>query len=290
MGEIKQILIVGSSGYIAENLYQNLKSKHKKIVLASSSHSSEFYKNEKVINLNQSSFRIIREIIDISPTEIIYCSSKYINDTVRENFYVNLYLPLLISAISRFRSIRFIYLGSYWQLYPLFSKRFINRYTISKTIMSFLLRILNWRSGNKISLLIICDTFGKVDKRNKVIPYLLKCEKNNTVPIINNPNNYINLTHVGHVGKNISNIVVKSDTFCYYCINEESVTVSDLKTIIHEIYLDKNVDDNFEARMGELFVDTARALKINKKFTTNMSVVVQLIETVQQFKKGIKID
>jgi nucleoside-diphosphate-sugar epimerase len=290
MSEMSQVLIVGSSGYIADNLYQNIKSKHKKIVLASSSHSSEYYNNEKVINLNQSTLRIISEIIDLSPTEIIYCSSKYINDSLRENFYVNLYLPLLISAISRFQNIRFIYFGSYWQLYPLFSKKFVNRYTISKSIMSFLLRILNWRSGNKISLLIICDTFGKDDKRNKVIPYLLKCEKYNADPIINNPNNYINLTHVNNVVQNVLKILNSSDTFCYYCINEESVKVSDLKAIIHKIYLSKIVDEDFEAYLGDFFVNTERALKISKKFTSKMLVVSDLIDTVQQFKKGGKVD
>jgi nucleoside-diphosphate-sugar epimerase len=284
MDEMKQILIVGSGGYIANHLYQNLKSKHKKVALASSNQSPEYTKNEEIINLNQSSFRIISEIISLNPSEIIYCSSKYPNNSIRDNFHVNLYLPLLISIISRMQNIRFIYIGSYWQLFPMLSKKFVNRYTISKSIMSFLLRLLNWKSGNKISLLIICDTFGINDKRNKVIPYILSCAKNNVIPIINNPDNYINLTHVNNVVEYILNILNYSNAFCYYCVNEQSVKVSDLKTIICEIYSIKNIDVYFKERIGGFFVKTEKVLKIEKKFTTDMSVVSDLIETVQQFK------
>jgi nucleoside-diphosphate-sugar epimerase len=286
MNDMKQILIIGSSGYIANNLYQNLKSEYQNVALASSSNTTEYSDNEKIINLNQPILRIIIEIVNLCPTEIIYCSSKYQNNSIRENLYVNLFLPLIISITSRIKNTKFIYIGSYWQLFPKLSKQFINRYTVSKSIVSFFLRILNWKSGNKISLLIICDTFGNDDKRNKFIPYLLECEKNKIKPIINNPNNYINLTNVNNVVNSILKIINHSDAFCYYCINELSVKVSDLQTIIHDIYSINAIDANLEDQINDFFIDTETALKINQKITSKMSVVPDLIQTVHQFKLG----
>ena len=284
MGTEKKILIVGSGGFLANELRNRLIVNNQKVALATSNPKSENIQNLNSIYLNQSVFRVIREIYILKPTEIVYCSSKYINDSIKEVFYVNFLLPLLISIYSRVSKSKFIYIGTYWQLFPRLSIKFMNRYTLSKLFLSMLLRILNYGSNNRINVLIICDNFGIGDKRDKLIPYLLKCETNKVASIISTPNNFICLVPIDFVVESILNILNYSDRFCYYCINESSVRVSDLQKIIHEIYLCKNIDLINEVSMGKFFVNTERVFQIDRKFTSKIAVVPELIKTIHQFR------
>jgi nucleoside-diphosphate-sugar epimerase len=281
-----EILIVGSSGFLANELCKNLILKAQKVAFASSNPRNKINRNKNLIDLNQSTFKVLNEISILKPTEIVYCSSKYVNDSIKEVFFINFFLPLLISTYARIHKIRFIYIGTYWQLFPKMSRKYINRYTLSKSVLTLLLRILNYKSHNKINLLIICDNFGYNDKRGKLIPYLLECYKNKTLPIIKTPHDYISLVPINTVVQTILNIISYSDKFCYYCINEFSINVSDLQRMIHEIYLDENINEHFELRNEEFFIDTQRALKIDQKYTTKILVIPELVKTVYQFKIG----
>jgi nucleoside-diphosphate-sugar epimerase len=283
----EKVIIIGSSGFLGDHLNRVLRENNFRVVLASSKNSSADQGNHGVIDLNKSTLEIINEVKITNPNAIVYCSSKYKGDSFKEIFYINFFLPFMLSIQCYIKDLKFIYIGTYWQLFPKYSTEFLNRYTISKFSLCLWLRILNLGGFSNCHILVIGDTFGVNDRRNKLIPYLLECERRKILPTILNPDKYINLTSINKVTEQISYLLRNSTSLYSYCINEYSLKVSDLYKLIHEIYLNKLIQSNDELFIGEYFVHPNKIVDLPQK-TTKLVTVRNLVETVNAYKSKEK--
>ena len=225
---MKKILITDTTNIIEKNLLDYLKKKKYfiSVVLRKSKKNIKFSKEYK---LNKNFKSIIFSDINDLEKKLLNCKIDYVihaatyyvkkhkSSDIKKLIESNILLPTIISDLFCNKKIKkFINFGTVWQHYNNKKHLAYNLYASSKQAFN---NIFNYYKNHflktKFYNLLISDTFGKNDKRIKLIPSIIKnYKKKNIVSIPKNLSiNLINVTNIIKIVEIIINKNIKPNTY-----------------------------------------------------------------------------
>ncbi len=142
-------------------------------------------------NPKQFSELVSAQIDEFEPTHVINLANHFTRgfpaSEIDKSLEANVALPLLLARAAEKSSARFLHAGSYWQL-PYYSGKleYQSQYLYTKRLTSRLLQ--NFKdSPASIFEVLVTDTFGANDSRDKLIPRALDSKKQGSVLKVSNP-------------------------------------------------------------------------------------------------------
>jgi len=201
------ILITGSTGFIGSNILKRLKSKNKIFIILKNKGKIKNKSNKKNIKkiFYKSYNQLFKKLQKIQVDLVIHTATHYrkihnVDDL--ENFSnSNILLGnILLENLKIMKVKKFINFSTVWEDYNSIQNNFFNLYSAYKKSFS---NILDFYKKKEIKIkfynLMISDTFGLNDNRNKIINVLRKNFKKNITTKIISKNLFINLLNVEDV-------------------------------------------------------------------------------------------
>ncbi len=187
---MKKILITGVTGFIGKNLLDYLLKKKYFIyaVLKKSKKNIKFAKQYK-INKNFKSiifsniYNLKRQLLNYKIDYVVHAATYYvknhkssdINKIIKSNI---LFPTIIIDLLCNKKIKKFINLGTVWQHFNNQKDNAYNLYASSKQAFNNIFNYYKKQfTKTKFYNLLISDTFGKNDKRKKLIPIIIKSYK-----------------------------------------------------------------------------------------------------------------
>ena len=256
-----KIGIIGSTGFMGENISAFLKKKNYQVKNFSS------YKKLKKNWLET----VCKEIKRYSPEIIINCSASQILDddkkSIESLIHTNLYSQsCFVSEAKKLKNfIGFITFGSRWEYDENGNYKPNTFYAASKHASDYLLKYFADKKTT-IVVLKIFDTYGINDKRSKILNLLLKNYKNNTKLKLSpgaQEIDYVNILDICELIKLVCRDIKKNkiNGFKKYTVSSNKpITLIKLKKILKKI-LKKDLD----IEMGALKYRDNESMKTLKK-------------------------
>ena len=256
-----KIGIIGSTGFMGENISAFLKKKNYQVKNFSS------YKKLKKNWLET----VCKEIKRYSPEIIINCSASQMLDddkkSIESLIYTNLYSQsFFVSEAKKLKNfIGFITFGSRWEYDENGNYKPNTFYAASKHASDYLLKYFADKKTT-IVVLKIFDTYGINDKRSKILNLLLKNYKNNTKLKLSpgaQEIDYVNILDICELIKLVCRDIKKNkiNGFKKYTVSSNKpITLIKLTKILKKI-LKKDLD----IEMGALKYRDNESMKTLKK-------------------------
>ena len=236
---MKTIIITGSNGFIGSNLVNSLSKTNKLILLLRIKNNSKKIKHIlnknisfKYFNNNNDLKNILKKI---KASWLIHCATHYIKDHQPNDIskIINSNIEFGTILLDNFKIMgieNFINLSTVWEDYNGVKNNPNNLYSAAKQAFE---KIINYYQINNLKInfynLMLSDTYGKNDKRKKLITVLKKNIINNKETKIISKNLYINLLNVTDIVSGISILLKKKiKPGKYSLINKETIKIIDL--------------------------------------------------------------
>ena len=216
---MKNIIITGSNGFIGSNLVNSLSKQNKLILLIRVKKKPK--KNKYLLKKNIS-YRYFRNNVElenvlkkIKGLFLIHCATHYVKEHSFEDIskmtLANIeFGNILLENLKLMQAKKFINFSTVWQNYNGIEDSPYNLYSATKNSFG---KIINFYKNKhkevKFYNVFISDTYGKNDKRNKLINFLSRNYfKKKSIKIISK-NLYINLLNVKDIVAAINIILYK---------------------------------------------------------------------------------
>ena len=235
---MKHILITGSTGFIGSNLLALLYKKNKLILLIRSKRKisplKKRYPKLRCIyfntykNLDHQLKKIKVDVILHSATHYVKNHSK--NDIEKLANSNMVFGNILLDNLKQMKVKKFINFSSVWENYNGIKDNILNLYSVYKKSFSLLMMFYERLYPTiKFYNLNISDTFGKNDKRKKLINTLRVNFKNNKLTKIISSKLHINLVNIIDITNCVNLIInksIKPDN--YSLINPKNYSISEI--------------------------------------------------------------
>lgn len=195
-----KILLVGASGFLGKNVYQQLNQKYNFVVLLRS-------KNPEFLNNQQFIYDNLDELKNEKIEVIINCAVSYSEEKVSSLIESNILLPIKLLDMFE-NSVKFFI--TFDSFYTKFANNPMLNYSHSKnSIREWYKRL----SHLKIINLKLEHVYGRYDSKKKFIPWLIdNMIKNNTIKL-SECNQKRDFIHVDEIIKLIDEVIIKRDEF-----------------------------------------------------------------------------
>ena len=232
---MKKILLTGSTGFIGSELLKNL-SENNIIYVTIRTKNKKNKKNKNIREIFfQSYSKLNNKLKKIKVDTVIHCATHYIKnhqiDDLKKLSDSNiLFGNIILENLEVMNVKKFINFSTVWENFNGEKDNFYNLYSVYKKCFSNLINFYKRRLKKvKFFNLIISDTFGKSDKRIKIINILRTNYKKNLYTNIVSKNLFINLLNVTDISnaiKLILNNFYRPGT--YLLKNKKDYLISDL--------------------------------------------------------------
>ena len=235
---MKNILITGSTGFIGSNLLSLLYKKNKLILLIRSRKNVAKIKKKypRIKCIYFDTYRKLDlQLKKIEADVILHTATHYVknhskNDIEKLANANIIFGNIILNNMKQMKIKKFINFSSMWENYNGIKDNILNLYSAYKKSFSFIISFYK-KTYPKIKFynLNISDTFGKDDKRNKLINTLRINFKNDKTTNIISKNLHLNLVNVNditHCVNLIINKTIKPDN--YSLINSKNYSISDI--------------------------------------------------------------
>ena len=243
---MNKILLTGSTGFIGSQLLKNFTLNNKVYVIIRKKNYNS--KNKNIINIPFKDFdKLNKDLKKIKVDTVIHCATHYVknhqyNDLKKLSESNILLGNIILENLQKMNVKKFINFSTVWTHYDGKEGNFFNLYSVYKQNFN---NIINYYSKSlkkiKFFNLVISDTFGKGDKRKKLINILKKNYKKNRSTSIISKNLSMNLLNVSDIVLAVDQILrknIKSGT--YLLKNKKNFSVSKIIQKINR-NLDKNI-------------------------------------------------
>jgi len=201
-----KIFITGASGFIGKYVTEELKKENQLFLLEKDLKDLKIWK---------------QEVIDFKPETAIHLAWEAIPDYGYENSRKNLGYGLdLLELLFQAKCQNVIMPGSCWEKYP----QPFNAFSAAKTALHWLGKKFCEEKGINFVWARFFFVYGKGQKESSLIPYLLKCKKENQTPELKNPFQKSDFIHVEDVAKAVTMLVKKRPLSGEYDIGSGTLT------------------------------------------------------------------
>tara|TARA_B100000787_G_scaffold167430_1_gene154198 strand:- start:4723 stop:5616 length:894 start_codon:yes stop_codon:yes gene_type:complete len=287
----KKILITGATGFIGKEILTQIKGKNISAICLYRNKKNNI-KNKNITWIKSSltlSKKSLKIISTFAPEVVFHLAWDKIPNFNRKNCFQNFWLTSrFLSVISKIDSVKKIIIsGSCFEYYSKSGKKkenaklnFVDNFPSTKNILYKLALFLCKKKGIKLAWFRIFYAYGKHQRKDSLIPYMIKSIKNKKNIYINNPNlklDYINIEDIAKFflktlsinfnsgvfnlgsGKSYTPITILKKISYILGLNYEKLKLNYFKEI------DKNMFNSFEACMNK----TSQTFKIKKFKTLN---------------------
>jgi nucleoside-diphosphate-sugar epimerase len=197
--------------------------------------------------------------------------SSDINKIIESNI---LFPTIIIDLLCNKKIKKFINLGTVWEHYNNKKNHAYNLYASSKQAFN---KIFNYYRNQfpktKFYNLLISDTFGKNDKRKKLISIIIKNHnKKNTIKIPKNLSmNLVNVKYITNVIENIINKNIKPDT--YVIKDKKNLKIFDLINYLNQKLKIKIKINWMKNKLMNEKIINFKTINFNKKNDTKKEIL-----------------
>jgi len=280
------ILLTGCTGFIGSNILDRFKNSNKIYIILRNKRKNSFFKkkNIKIITfkdykeLNKKLGKIEAEIVIHAATH--YAKSHNQKDIKEFSNSNILFGNIILENLKNMNTSKFINFSTVWEDYNGIKNNYFNLYSAYKNAFSKILNFYKKKLKNiKFYELMISDTFGKNDKRAKIINVLRKNYKRNIKTNIVSKNLYINLLNV----EDITNAVYlinkkKIEPGKYLLKNKRDINVNE---IIKKLNKDNNKKIKVKWLSNKVIKEKTlpyKKLKSWKPRKSNISDIINIIK------------
>lgn len=235
-----KILLTGSTGFIGSSVYKELSKDNELYLIFRNKKKIKNKLNSKIIffkNYNE----LNRKLKKIRVNLVIHAATHYkknhssndINKFAESNLLLG---NIILENLNTMKVKKYINFSTVWEDYDGIKNNFFNLYAVYKNAFSNIIKYYEKKNQHiQFFNIIISDTFGKNDKRKKIINLLKKNYKKKKVTKIISKNLYLNLLNV----KDIVNalILIKNQSInsgSYILKNSKNIRIFDLIKKINE--------------------------------------------------------
>ena len=211
-----KILLTGSTGFIGSYLLKKLCKKNKIYVILRKKRNNVL-RNKNIEQIYYNNYKDLnKKIKKIKVNTVIHCATHYVKqhkfDDINKLSNSNiLFGNIILENLKMMGVKKFINFSTVWENFNGKKENYFNLYSAYKASFLNIINFYN-RKLNSIKFfnLVISDTFGESDKRNKLINILKKNYKKNRKTKIVSKNLYINLINVSDINNAIE-LILKSN-------------------------------------------------------------------------------
>ena len=211
-----KILLTGSTGFIGSYLLKKLCKKNKIYVILRKKRNNVL-KNKNIEQIYYNNYKDLnKKIKKIKVNTVIHCATHYVKqhkfDDINKLSNSNILFGNIILENLKIMGVKkFINFSTVWENFNGKKENYFNLYSAYKASFLNIINFYNRKLNNiKFFNLVISDTFGESDKRNKLINILKKNYKKNRKTKIVSKNLYINLINVSDINNAIE-LILKSN-------------------------------------------------------------------------------
>jgi len=243
---MNKILLTGSSGFIGFELLKDL-SKNYKVYITLRKKNKNQFKNKNIVEIYFNNYETLnKKLKKIRIDTVIHCATHYVkyhnfNDLKKLSQSNILFGNIILENLEKMNVKKFINFSTVWENYNGEKENYFNLYATYKqsfnNIINFYKKIFK---KTKFFNLVISDTFGKFDKRKKIINVLKTNYKKNIITNILSKNlflNLLNVTDVNNAIKLILKVNLKPGT--YILKNNENFCISRIINVINNSSIKK---------------------------------------------------
>ena len=235
---MKKILLTGSTGFIGSAILNELSKNYivyclnRKKIKQSKKYKNIYFKSYDDLN---------SKLRKIQADTVIHCATHYvkyhnINDINKLSNSNILFGNIILENLAKMKVKNFINFSTVWENYDGIKDNYFNLYSVYKRNFSNLLKYYEKRSSNiNFYNLFISDTFGKTDKRPKIINVLKKNYKKNLITKIISSKLYLNLLNIEDIINSISVVLKnKNKPGHYNLVNNKNYSILQIINTINK--------------------------------------------------------
>ena len=235
---MKKILLTGSTGFIGSSILNELSKKYKIICL----NRRKIKKSDKCKNIYFTTFKNLNsKLKKIQVDTVIHCATHYVKyhktSDLRKLSEANiLFGNIILENLDKMKVKNFINFSTVWENYDGIKDNYFNLYAVYKRSFTELLKYYE-KILPKVNFynLFISDTFGKKDKRHKIINVLKNNYKNNKNTKIISSKLNLNLLNTNDIVNSISVILKnKNKPGQYNLVNTKNYSITNIIKMINK--------------------------------------------------------
>ncbi len=237
-----KILLTGSSGFVGSNILNNLSDNHKFYILVRKKPSKKILKNKNVKFIKFTDYKDLNNKLKKTNVDVvIHCATHYVKNhefyDIKKFCESNLLLGnVILENLKNMKVKKFINFSTVWEDSNSIINNSENLYAAYKKSFSIILGFYK-KNLTKVKFyeLMLSDTFGKNDLRNKIINTLKKNYSSGKTTKVISRNLYLNLLNVLDVIKAINLILKKKIIPKKYLLKNKSyIKIFDLIKIFNK--------------------------------------------------------
>lgn len=281
---MNKILLTGSTGFIGSELLKDLSKDNKVYVTLR----KKTKKNISAKNISQIHFNsyedLNKKIKKIKIKTVIHCATHYVKNhnlgDIKKLTNSNiLFGNIILENLEKMGVKTFINFTTVWENFNGKKANFFNLYSAYKASFGNLIKFYEKKSNKtKFFNLVVSNTFGKNDKRSKIINILKINYKKNILTKIISKNLYINLLNVLDI-KNAIRLILKKkykpDT--YLLKNKRDFKITN---IIKEIDNHSNKKIKIKWLSNKTFKEKTYKYKFLKNWKPNKSKIEDIVRVI----------
>lgn len=235
------VVVTGATGFIGAALVRHLASIGEQVLAVGGPRSRPGINSGAVKWLSyEKNYREITQLVAKSrPASVIHCVNhysmrhevSYIDEAIDANIRFG---SLLLGALAEM-PVQFINLSTFFQHQGITGTQPNSFYAASKQAFSDIVQWFGNNSDLQVCDLMLFDTYGPGDKRNRLIPRLLECAAVGSNIAIETPTAELNLCFIDDVILGITEVVLKRTTGEWSLRAEEYVTVTEVVEHVESI-------------------------------------------------------
>ena len=230
---MKRLLLTGSTGFIGSQILSEFSKDC--IIFITSRNKKKYFRNKNIIEINFQNYdELNSKLKKIKIDTFVHCATHYVKNhtykdikkLVESNI---LFGNIILENIKAMQIKKIINFSTIWETYNGKKDNLLNLYSAYKKSFSFLIKYYQ-KKYPKVNFynLMISDTFGKSDKRKKIINVIRQNYRDNKITSIISKKLYLNLLNISDIISAIRLILkkkIKSGTYLLknknnFCINK----------------------------------------------------------------------
>lgn len=283
------VVVTGATGFIGAALVRHFASIGEQVLAVGGPKSRHGIDSDAVKWLSyEENYKVMTQlVVAAQPVSVIHCVNHYslrrevsdIDEAIDANIRFG---SLLLGALAE-TPVQFVNLSTFFQRQGSTGTQPNSFYAASKQAFSDIVRWFGNNSSLQVCDLMLFDTYGPGDKRNKLITRLLECAAVGSNMAIETPSAELNLCFIDDVISGIVDVVIKRTTGEWSLQAKSNVTVSEVVGQVESIS-----GQNVVGHWGDMKPRISSRVDA-PKILTGWSPQVSLPSGIEQCWKSIKI-
>ena len=280
-----KIFLTGGTGFIGKFVVQKLRSHHRLLILTRNPDKSIY--SDNIIFLKGSLESIDKwknELKKFNPEAAIHLAWESIPDFSAEKCIKNLKYGLdLIQLLKETCCRTILATGSLWEYGNVSGKlsedlnpQSISAFTAAKNSLNFLGREIAKEKNINFIWTRLFYVYGPDQRKDSIIPYLIKCVKEGEIPLVKNPKAQNDFIYVEDAAEALIRILLKCKQTDIYNIGSGNLT--SIQNIIKKIFAICKVEEKFNVvnqnstdSLSFAYADISKIRKTGWKLKTHIN-------------------